>query len=89
MNTARALLASAALAGACAAPPATAADYPDRPVKVIVAFSPGGTTDTLTRSVTNTLTQKLGQPSSSRTNPARAATSAPNTWCGRRPTAIR
>lgn len=62
MNTARALLASAALAGACAAPPATAADYPDRPVKVIVAFSPGGTTDTLTRSVTNTLTQKLGQP---------------------------
>ncbi len=62
MNTARALLASAALAGACTLAPAAAADYPDRPVKVIVAFSPGGTTDTLTRSVTNTLTQKLGQP---------------------------
>jgi len=62
MNTARALLASAALAGACTLAPPAAADYPDRPVKVIVAFSPGGTTDTLTRSVTNTLTQKLGQP---------------------------
>lgn len=62
MNTARALLAYAALAGVCIAPPASAADYPDRPVKVIVAFSPGGTTDTLTRSVTHTLTQKLGQP---------------------------
>lgn len=62
MKTARALLACAALAGACTAPAAIAAGYPDRPVKVIVAFSPGGTTDTLTRSVTNTLTQKLGQP---------------------------
>ncbi|OAD15258.1 Bug family tripartite tricarboxylate transporter substrate binding protein [Achromobacter insolitus] len=62
MNTARALLASAALAGACTLAPTAAADYPDRPVKVIVAFSPGGTTDSLTRSVTNTLTQKLGQP---------------------------
>ncbi|MEB3098483.1 tripartite tricarboxylate transporter substrate binding protein [Achromobacter sp. D10] len=62
MNTARALLASAALAGACTLAPTAAADYPDRPVKVIVAFSPGGTTDTLTRSVTNTLTQKLGKP---------------------------
>ncbi|MDQ6211889.1 Bug family tripartite tricarboxylate transporter substrate binding protein [Achromobacter insolitus] len=62
MNTARALLASAALAGACTLAPTAAADYPDRPVKVIVAFSPGGTTDTLTRGVTNTLTQKLGQP---------------------------
>ncbi len=62
MKTAQALLACAALAGACTAPAASAAGYPDRPVKVIVAFSPGGTTDTLTRSVTNTLTQKLGQP---------------------------
>jgi len=62
MNTARALLACAALTGACTSAPSAAADYPDRPVKVIVAFSAGGTTDTLTRSVTNTLTQKLGQP---------------------------
>ena len=62
MKTAQALLACAALAGASTAPAAIAAGNPDPPVKVIVAFSPGGTTDTLTRSVTNTLTQKLGQP---------------------------
>ncbi|SAI01480.1 putattive exported protein [Bordetella ansorpii] len=61
MRLARALLAGATLAGACAALPAAAADYPARPVKVVVAFSPGGTTDTLTRSITNILSKKLGQ----------------------------
>ncbi|ARP94215.1 Bug family tripartite tricarboxylate transporter substrate binding protein [Bordetella genomosp. 13] len=62
MRIAQAWLAGAVLAAACAAPPAFAADYPSRPVKVVVAFSPGGTTDTLTRSVTNILSKKLGQP---------------------------
>ena len=61
MRLARALLAGATLAAACTALPAAAADYPARPVKVVVAFSPGGTTDTLTRSVTNILSKKLGQ----------------------------
>lgn len=62
MKIAQAWLAGAVLAGACASLPAAAADYPSRPVKVVVAFSPGGTTDTLTRSVTNILSKKLGQP---------------------------
>ena len=62
MNTARALLAAAAAACACSAPPAMAADYPDKPVKVIVAFTAGGTTDTLTRSMSNALSKKLEQP---------------------------
>ncbi|EFF74112.1 Bug family tripartite tricarboxylate transporter substrate binding protein [Achromobacter piechaudii] len=61
MNTARALLAAAAAAYACSSPPVMAADYPDKPVKVIVAFTAGGTTDTLTRSVSNTLSKQLGQ----------------------------
>ncbi|MDH0739344.1 Bug family tripartite tricarboxylate transporter substrate binding protein [Achromobacter spanius] len=61
MNTARALLAAAATACACTAMPATAADYPDKPVRVIVAFTAGGTTDTLTRSVSNVLAKQLGQ----------------------------
>ncbi|CAB3636136.1 Bug family tripartite tricarboxylate transporter substrate binding protein [Achromobacter pestifer] len=60
MNTARALLAAAVAACACASP-AVAADYPDKPVKVIVAFTAGGTTDTLTRSMSNSLSKKLGQ----------------------------
>ncbi|WP_144641294.1 Bug family tripartite tricarboxylate transporter substrate binding protein [Bordetella genomosp. 13] len=63
MRLARALIACTLLAGAgAAALPAVAADYPTRAVKVVVAFSPGGTTDTLTRSVTNILSKKLGQP---------------------------
>jgi tripartite-type tricarboxylate transporter receptor subunit TctC len=62
MNTARALLAAAAAACACTSLPAMAADYPDKPVKVIVAFTAGGTTDTLTRSMSNSLSKKLGQP---------------------------
>ncbi|MNX60373.1 Tripartite tricarboxylate transporter family receptor [compost metagenome] len=62
MNTARALLAAAATACACTSLSVAAADYPDKPVKVIVAFTAGGTTDTLTRSVSNTLAKQLGQP---------------------------
>ena len=36
--------------------------YPNKPVKVVVAFSPGGTTDSLTRSVSQQLSEKLNQP---------------------------
>lgn len=43
--------------------PATAADnYPSKPVKVIVPFPPGGTTDTLMRIVSPRLSKALGQP---------------------------
>lgn len=54
------ILASALLACACAS--AQAADYPSRAVKTVVAFSAGGTTDTLTRGTTNILARALGQP---------------------------
>jgi len=36
--------------------------YPNRPVKVIVAYSAGGTTDILGRSISQKLTESLGQP---------------------------
>nr|WP_255592814.1 tripartite tricarboxylate transporter substrate binding protein [Bordetella sp. BOR01] len=45
--------------GACLA---HATDYPDRPVTVILPFPPGTVTDTVTRIVTEYLTQRLGQP---------------------------
>jgi tripartite-type tricarboxylate transporter receptor subunit TctC len=64
MQDRKSLFGAAVLAGACAAAfcaPA-AADYPERPVKVVVAFSAGGTTDSLTRSSTQVLAQKLKQP---------------------------
>ena len=39
-----------------------AADYPVRPVSVLVAFPPGGTSDVLARIVTRKLEEILGQP---------------------------
>ena len=36
--------------------------YPDRPIRVIVAYSPGGGVDIITRAVAQKLTAALGQP---------------------------
>jgi tripartite-type tricarboxylate transporter receptor subunit TctC len=41
---------------------AQAQSYPDRPVRLIVAFVPGGATDTLARQISNDLGEALGQP---------------------------
>jgi tripartite-type tricarboxylate transporter receptor subunit TctC len=55
---------SAALVIACIAlgAPASAQDYPNRPVKVVVPFPAGGGTDALTRFVSKGMEQRLGQP---------------------------
>ena len=45
-----------------AALPAAAQDWPNRPVKVIVPFPPGGPTDVLARPVTEHLSKVLAQP---------------------------
>jgi tripartite-type tricarboxylate transporter receptor subunit TctC len=50
------------LAFASATAQDTAADFPNRPVRVIVANPAGGGIDTVTRIVTDRLTHKLGQP---------------------------
>ena len=55
------------LVGACAviatvaAPIAAAQTYPNRPVKLLVGFPPGGSTDLAARVLANKLTQSLGQ----------------------------
>src|SRR5712691_10334772 len=41
---------------------ASAQTYPARPVHLIVAFVPGGATDTLARQISNELGEALGQP---------------------------
>jgi tripartite-type tricarboxylate transporter receptor subunit TctC len=41
---------------------ASAQTYPTRPVRLIVAFVPGGATDTLARQISNDLKDALGQP---------------------------
>ncbi|RYF32339.1 MAG: tripartite tricarboxylate transporter substrate binding protein, partial [Comamonadaceae bacterium] len=55
-------LAALALGAAFAAPTATAQPYPAKPVRVVIAFSAGGTTDILARSVAQKLGEQLKQP---------------------------
>jgi tripartite-type tricarboxylate transporter receptor subunit TctC len=47
---------------AAAALPAAAQNYPVKPVRVIVAFAPGGSTDVVFRILAPRLTEYLGQP---------------------------
>ncbi len=57
------LTAAAALAAVCIAAPALAqSDYPNKPIKLIVGFAPGGSTDIVARIVAQRLSEKLGQP---------------------------
>src|SRR5690606_10722356 len=62
----RSKLAVAALVGSVAAAfagnVAQAADYPDKAIRVIVPFAPGGSTDIVARIVTQEMSQILGQP---------------------------
>jgi tripartite-type tricarboxylate transporter receptor subunit TctC len=52
----------AVLALAALALPAVAQDYPSRPVRLIVAFAPGTTSDIIGRLFADKLTQQMGQP---------------------------
>jgi tripartite-type tricarboxylate transporter receptor subunit TctC len=52
----------AATAGLLAAPALAQAPWPNRPVRVIVPFTPGGATDGMARVTAQKLTEKLGQP---------------------------
>src|SRR3954471_20065639 len=56
----RQLLAGAAIAAAIR--PARASTYPDRPVRIIVPFAPGGATDLAARILQPQLAEALGQP---------------------------
>src|SRR5271154_2527878 len=60
----RKFLRLAAIAGALPALAcnASALDYPTRPVRIVVGFAPGSTTDILGRLISQRLSQQLGQP---------------------------
>ena len=58
----RQLLAAALIAIASGGLPASAQDWPTRPVKIIVPFGPGSTPDLIMRLIGERLQHKLGQP---------------------------
>src|SRR5205807_10200138 len=55
-------LATAAAAALALAPCALADTYPDRPIKIIVPFGPGGFTDVVARIIQKDLGPAVGQP---------------------------
>jgi tripartite-type tricarboxylate transporter receptor subunit TctC len=77
-------LAAAAAAAPALAPSASALDYPVRPLRWIVGFTPGGGADTVVRIVAQWLSERLGQsvvvenkPGASSNISIQAAVSAP------------
>jgi hypothetical protein len=72
------------------APPATATQFPSRPITLVVPFAPGGPSDTTGRLLAEAMSQRLGQPvtveniggAGSTIGAARVARAAPDghTW---------
>jgi tripartite-type tricarboxylate transporter receptor subunit TctC len=59
----RACLAGAlSIAAAACVPWPAHAEFPDKPIKIVVPFVPGGGTDTVARTMAATMQQALGQP---------------------------
>lgn len=62
MQQRRHMLLSIAAGAALAAPGLAQRGYPDKPIRVVVAFAAGGPTDVMARRLAERLTQRLGQP---------------------------
>ncbi len=55
-------IAAAVALAAWLATPASAQDWPQKPIRIIVAFGPGGGSDIVSRIIGQSLQEKLGQP---------------------------
>ncbi|PLP99124.1 Bug family tripartite tricarboxylate transporter substrate binding protein [Cupriavidus pauculus] len=62
MSRRRALVAAVAVGLGAAMPAFALADYPDKPVRLVVPYTPGGATDVIGRVIGQKLTVSLGQP---------------------------
>lgn len=56
------ILAALSAAVATVSPGAAAADYPTKPIKIVVPYGAGGPTDTITRIVAQKMSESMGQP---------------------------
>jgi len=68
------LLTAALLATGFARAPAQAQDYPSRPIRIIVPFSPGGAVDGPTRAIAQELSKQMKQPVFIENKPGAGAT---------------
>jgi len=50
------------LLAAAAGSPATAQEWPQKTIRIIVGFAPGGGTDVISRIIAQSMQEKLGQP---------------------------
>ncbi len=78
-----------ALVVLCMAAPLFAQNYPSRPIRMIVPFSPGGATDVPARIVAQRLSEALGQQVVIDIGQVRAACLAQKWWPRPIPMAIR
>jgi tripartite-type tricarboxylate transporter receptor subunit TctC len=62
MFNTRLIAAAASIALSCVAPPLLAQGFPDRPIRIIVPYLPGGGVDTAARLVGQRMGEVLGQP---------------------------
>jgi tripartite-type tricarboxylate transporter receptor subunit TctC len=60
LKSIKTLLAAASVALTCAAPAAMAA-YPEQPIRIIVPYTAGGSSDVIARAISDELTAELGQ----------------------------
>lgn len=72
-----------------ATPALAQSQWPVRPVKIVVPFAPGGTTDILARAMAPELAKAFGQPFVIDNRGGQAATLVPMSWPSRLPTATR
>jgi tripartite-type tricarboxylate transporter receptor subunit TctC len=61
-NSFRALVGAISLSFAVVTPLAACAAFPDKPLRIVVPFAPGGGTDAITRSLGVGMSEALGQP---------------------------